>query len=127
MRFLPTSLPGVIIVEPDVYQDDRGFFLDTYHLRKYRDAGIPLAFVQENHSRSAYGTVRGLHAEQQHPQRKLIRAIGGEIFEVFSLSSRRYGIDNTLQLEGTNRFFSRIVDVENPMHAHEFEEGTDLL
>jgi len=82
MRFLPTSLPGVIIVEPDVYQDDRGFFLETYHLRKYQDAGIPLAFVQDNHSRSAYGTIRGLHAQRQHPQGKLIRAIEGEIFDV---------------------------------------------
>ena len=82
MRFLPTSLPGVIIVEPDVYQDERGFFLETYHLRKYRDAGIPLTFVQDNHSRSVYGTIRGLHAQQHHPQGKLIRAIEGEIFDV---------------------------------------------
>jgi dTDP-4-dehydrorhamnose 3,5-epimerase len=82
MRFLPTALPDVIIVEPDVYQDDRGFFLETYHLQKYRKGGIPTAFVQDNQSRSVYGTIRGLHAQQRHPQGKLIRVIEGEIFDV---------------------------------------------
>jgi dTDP-4-dehydrorhamnose 3,5-epimerase len=82
VRFLPTSLPGVIIVEPDIYRDDRGFFLETYHAQKYRDNGIPTAFVQDNQSRSVYGTIRGLHAQQHHPQGKLIRVIEGEIFDV---------------------------------------------
>jgi dTDP-4-dehydrorhamnose 3,5-epimerase len=82
MRFLPTDLPDVIIVEPDVYQDDRGFFLETYHLRKYGDGGIPTVFVQDNQSRSVYGTIRGLHTQQRHPQGKLIRVIEGEIFDV---------------------------------------------
>jgi dTDP-4-dehydrorhamnose 3,5-epimerase len=82
MRFLQTSLPGVIIVEPDVYRDDRGFFLETYNLRKYRDGGIPSTFVQDNQLRSVYNIIRGLHAHQQHPQGKLIRVIEGEIFEV---------------------------------------------
>jgi dTDP-4-dehydrorhamnose 3,5-epimerase len=82
MRFVPTELPGVIIVEPDVYQDERGFFLETYHLRKYRDGGIPTAFVQDNQSRSVYGTIRGLHTQWRHPQGKLIRVIEGEIFDV---------------------------------------------
>jgi dTDP-4-dehydrorhamnose 3,5-epimerase len=82
MRFLPTSLPGVIIVEPDIYRNGRGFFLETYHLRKYQDGGIPTTFVQDNQSRSVYSTIRGLHAQQQHPQGKLIRVIEGEIFDV---------------------------------------------
>jgi dTDP-4-dehydrorhamnose 3,5-epimerase len=82
MRFLPTSLPGVIIVEPDIYRDGRGVFVETYHLRKYQDGGIPTTFVQDNQSRSVYGTIRGLHAQQQHPQGQLIRVIEGEIFDV---------------------------------------------
>jgi dTDP-4-dehydrorhamnose 3,5-epimerase len=82
MRFLPTSLPGVIIVEPDIYRDNRGFFLETYHSQKYRDRGMPAAFVQDNQSRSVYGTIRGLHAQQRRPQGKLIRVIEGEIFDV---------------------------------------------
>ena len=82
MKVLPTDLPDVLIIEPDVFQDTRGFFLETYHARKYREAGIPEVFVQDNHSRSAQGTLRGLHAQRQHPQGKLVRVIQGEIFDV---------------------------------------------
>ena len=82
MKVLLTDLPGVLIIEPDVFQDTRGFFLETYHVQKYREAGIPEVFVQDNHSRSAQGTLRGLHAQRQHPQGKLVRAIQGEIFDV---------------------------------------------
>ena len=82
MRFLSTDLPGVIIVEPDVYQDSRGFFLETYHVHKYQEGGIPAVFVQDNHSRSAQGTIRGLHAQLQRPQGKLVRVIAGEIYDV---------------------------------------------
>ena len=82
MKFISTSLPGVIIITPDVYRDGRGFFLETYHLQKYRDSGIPTTFVQDNQSRSVYSTIRGLHAQQRQPQGKLIRVIEGEIFDV---------------------------------------------
>jgi dTDP-4-dehydrorhamnose 3,5-epimerase len=79
---LPSAIPGVIVVEPDVHQDRRGFFLETYHVEKYRSGGIPDVFVQDNHSRSACGTVRGLHLQLKRPQGKLIRVIEGEIFDV---------------------------------------------
>jgi len=82
MKFEKTEIPGVILVEPDVYGDVRGFFLETYHLRKYRDGGIPGPFIQDNHSCSAQGVVRGLHAQREHPQGKLVRVIEGEIFDV---------------------------------------------
>lgn len=82
MRFLPTGLPGVIVVEPDVYHDARGFFLETYHARTYQEGGIKATFVQDNHSQSSHGTLRGLHAQLRHPQGKLIRALEGEIFDV---------------------------------------------
>jgi dTDP-4-dehydrorhamnose 3,5-epimerase len=82
MKFISTSLPGVVIIAPDVYRDGRGFFLETYHLQKYRDDGIPTTFVQDNQSRSVYSTIRGLHAQQRRPQGKLIQVIEGEIFDV---------------------------------------------
>jgi dTDP-4-dehydrorhamnose 3,5-epimerase len=82
MRVLPTEIPGVLLVEPDVYRDSRGFFLETYHERRYREAGIAATFVQDNHSRSARGTVRGLHFQVRRPQGKLVRALSGEMFDV---------------------------------------------
>ena len=82
MKFLPTALPAVILVEPDVYRDGRGFFLETYHAAKYRAAGITSPFVQDNHSRSTRGTLRGLHAQRQHAQAKLVRVLQGEVFDV---------------------------------------------
>jgi len=82
VKFLPAAIPGVIVIEPDVHQDRRGFFLETYHVEKYRAGGIADVFVQDNQSRSAGGTVRGLHLQLQRPQGKLIRVIEGEIFDV---------------------------------------------
>jgi dTDP-4-dehydrorhamnose 3,5-epimerase len=82
MKFVRTELPDVIVIEPDVYQDPRGCFLETYHERKYREGGIPGPFVQDNQSRSVRGTLRGLHAQRCHPQGKLVRVLRGAIFDV---------------------------------------------
>jgi len=82
LKFLETELPGVLIVEPDVFRDARGFFLETFHASRYRDGGIPYDFVQDNHSKSVRGTLRGLHAQRRRPQGKLVRAAQGEIFDV---------------------------------------------
>lgn len=82
MRFVPTELPGVLLIEPDVHHDGRGFFLETYHAERYRTAGIVGPFVQDNHSRSVGGTVRGLHLQVRRPQAKLVRVIEGEIYDV---------------------------------------------
>jgi dTDP-4-dehydrorhamnose 3,5-epimerase len=82
MKFTPTRLPEVILVEPDLFRDERGFFLETYHREKYAAGGIADLFVQDNHSRSARGTLRGLHAQRLRPQGKLVRAVEGEIFDV---------------------------------------------
>jgi len=82
VRFLPTELPSVLLVEPDVHRDRRGFFLETYHLAKYREGGVEGTFVQDNHSRSVRGTLRGLHAQVRRPQGKLVRAADGEMFDV---------------------------------------------
>lgn len=82
MNFSETDLEGVILVEPTVHSDPRGFFLETYHQRKYTEGGIAETFVQDNHSRSSRGTLRGLHAQIENPQGKLVRAVEGEIFDV---------------------------------------------
>ena len=82
MKILPTDLPGVVLIEPVVYRDQRGFFLETYHAGKYHAAGVEGIFVQDNHSHSIRGTVRGLHAQRHHPQGKLVRVLQGEIFDV---------------------------------------------
>ena len=82
MKFIQTGLPGVLLIEPDVFRDARGFFLETFHARKYREGGIPYEFVQDNQSRSQRGTLRGLHAQLRRPQGKLVRAVKGEIFDV---------------------------------------------
>lgn len=88
MKVVETALPGVLLVEPKVHGDERGFFLETYHRQRYHDAGIALDFVQDNHSRSRRGTLRGLHAQLRHPQGKLLRCIEGEIFDV-AVDARR--------------------------------------
>src|SRR5215216_3210143 len=82
MQFTTCDLPGVVVIEPDVYRDPRGFFLETYHVEKYRANGVPGTFVQDNHSLSAYGTLRGLHFQVKNPQGKLVRVIQGEIWDV---------------------------------------------
>lgn len=83
MKITHTDLPGVLIIEPQRFGDERGFFLETFQSARYREqAGISLAFVQDNHSRSTRGVLRGLHLQKQHAQGKLVRAARGEIFDV---------------------------------------------
>jgi dTDP-4-dehydrorhamnose 3,5-epimerase len=82
VRFVATELPGVVLAEPTVHRDERGFFLETYHRGKYAAGGIDAVFVQDNHSRSVAGTLRGLHSQLARPQGKLVRCIEGEIFDV---------------------------------------------
>src|SRR5439155_13316611 len=82
VRVESSILPGVLVIEPDVHEDGRGFFLEIYHADRYREHGIVGPFVQDNHSRSIGGTLRGLHLQVRRPQGKLIRVIEGEIFDV---------------------------------------------
>ncbi len=88
MEFRPTALPGVLVVIPDVFSDPRGFFFESYNAEKYRKGGIELSFVQDNHSKSSKGTLRGLHAQWRKPQGKLVRVLQGEIFDV-AVDARR--------------------------------------
>jgi len=82
MKIKQTAIPEVILIEPKVFEDPRGFFMETYQQEKYEAVGIINKFVQDNHSRSIQGTLRGLHYQIKHPQGKLVRAIVGEIFDV---------------------------------------------
>lgn len=88
MMFLPTSLPGVVVIEPKMFEDERGFFMETFQQPRFTAAGIDLPFVQDNHSRSQRGVLRGLHYQLRHAQGKLVRAVRGEIFDV-ALDLRR--------------------------------------
>ncbi len=82
-KVTPTELEGVVIIEPPVFADERGFFLETYHKTKFADLGLPTDFVQDNHSRSAHGVVRGLHYQDlRTPQAKLVRCSIGKILDV---------------------------------------------
>ena len=105
MRFVETELPGVVIIEPDVFRDGRGFFLETYHQGKYAAHGIPGPFVQDNHSHSVKGTLRGLHAQLLNPQGKLVRAVAGAMFDVavdIRRGSPTFGKWCGVQLSGEN-------------------------
>lgn len=82
MKILTTALPGVLIIEPQVHGDARGFFQETYHAERYAAAGIALPFVQDNHSRSSAGVLRGLHYQLKHPQGKLVRVTQGAAYDV---------------------------------------------
>jgi dTDP-4-dehydrorhamnose 3,5-epimerase len=82
LKFTEKSLPGVLLVEPTVFEDGRGFFMETFHLQKYAEIGIPGPFRQDNHSHSRRGTLRGLHYQLKNPQGKLVYVVKGEIFDV---------------------------------------------
>ena len=82
MQFIRTQIPDVILIEPKVFSDERGFFLESYQKNRFADAGITMDFVQDNHSRSQRGTLRGLHYQIRQVQGKLVRVTAGEIFDV---------------------------------------------
>ncbi len=82
MNVIETELPGVLIIEPDRFGDDRGFFMESWNLRRYREIGISSPFVQSNLSQSERGVVRGLHFQNPHPQGKLVQVLSGEVFDV---------------------------------------------
>ena len=83
MKISHSKLKGCVIIEPRVFGDDRGFFLETFQAARYRqEAGIDLLFVQDNHSRSARGVLRGLHFQKTKPQGKLVRVVRGEVYDV---------------------------------------------
>ncbi|HET6801933.1 MAG TPA: dTDP-4-dehydrorhamnose 3,5-epimerase [Casimicrobiaceae bacterium] len=106
MRVEPTALPDVLLIEPRVFGDARGFFFESWNRRTFADAGIDGEFVQDNHSRSIHGVVRGLHYQVEHAQGKLVRVTEGEVFDVavdLRRSSPTFGRHVALVLSAVNR------------------------
>ncbi|MBE02759.1 dTDP-4-dehydrorhamnose 3,5-epimerase [Marinobacter lutaoensis] len=107
MNVIPTRLSGCVVIEPQVFGDHRGFFLETFQAQRYREqAGIDLAFVQDNHSRSSRGVLRGLHFQLRRPQGKLVRVVHGEVFDVAVDLRRRsptFGQWEGVYLSGDNK------------------------
>jgi dTDP-4-dehydrorhamnose 3,5-epimerase len=106
MKVTPTALPGVLVIEPRVFADDRGFFFESWNARALAEAGIDATFVQDNHSRSRRGVLRGLHYQIQHAQGKLVRTVAGEVFDVvvdLRRSSATFGRTLSITLSAENR------------------------
>ena len=82
MEFIQTEIPDIILVKPNVIEDHRGFFMESYHVEKFKIGGIKSVFVQDNHAKSAQNTLRGLHFQVQYPQAKLLRCLKGKVFDV---------------------------------------------
>ena len=129
MHVIETDLPGVLILEPKVFGDARGFFQETWNAKVFADIGIDAQFVQDNHSRSAKGILRGLHYQVQEPQGKLVRVTSGRVFDVavdIRRSSPHFGRWTGVELSGENK---RMFWVP-PGFAHGFvalEDETDFL
>lgn len=81
-KFINTEIDGMYIIEPTVYGDNRGYFMETYNYEEFKEAGLNMIFVQDNQSKSKKGVLRGLHFQTKHPQGKLVRVIKGEVFDV---------------------------------------------
>lgn len=106
MNIIKTSLEGILIIEPNVFEDKRGFFMETYNRNRYNEFGIDATFVQDNLSYSLKNTVRGLHYQIEHPQAKLVQVISGEIFDVavdIRLGSPTFGKWTGIRLSSENR------------------------
>jgi len=105
MKVTPTAHPEVLLIEPAVFRDARGYFLETFHADRYRAAGLPVDFVQDNHSHSSTGVLRGLHYQLRHPQGKLVRVVTGRVYDVavdIRRGSPRFGQWTGIELSSDN-------------------------
>ncbi len=129
MLISPTALPDVLLLEPRVFGDDRGYFYESWNRRALAAQGFTAEFVQDNHSRSARGVLRGLHYQLEHPQGKLVRVVAGEVFDVavdLRRSSPTFGRSIAMTLSAENR---RMLWIP-PGFAHGFlvtSEHTEFL
>ena len=109
-KFTTTSIEGVYVIEPAIYGDDRGCFMETYNSNDFKAGGIDVSFVQDNQSKSNRGVLRGLHFQKKYPQAKLVRVIRGEVFDVavdLRKNSETYGkwVGAILTAENNKQFF----------------------
>ncbi|SER78198.1 dTDP-4-dehydrorhamnose 3,5-epimerase [Sphingobium sp. YR768] len=129
MNIIETGIEGLLIIEPRVFGDDRGFFMESWNAAGFAEAGLDLNFVQDNHSRSAKGVLRGLHFQNPNPQGKLVRVVSGRVWDVavdLRRSSPTFGKWAGVELSAANK---RMFWVP-PGFAHGFvslEDGTDFL
>ena len=129
MKIHETSLPDVLLLEPRVFRDERGFFLETFNAARFAEHGLPTEFVQDNHSRSARGVLRGLHYQRRHPQGKLVSVVRGEIWDVavdIREGSPSFGRSFAITLDEDSR---RLLWIP-PGFAHGFcvlSDGADVL
>jgi dTDP-4-dehydrorhamnose 3,5-epimerase len=129
MNVIETTIAGLLIIEPKVFGDDRGFFMESWNADRFREAGLDLHFVQDNHSRSARGVLRGLHFQNPNPQGKLVRVTAGRAWDVavdLRRASPSFGQWHGVELSAANK---RMFWVP-PGFAHGFvalEDGTDFL
>ena len=106
MRVVPTTLPDVLLIEPSVFGDQRGFFFESWNRRAFSEAGVEAEFVQDNHSRSGHNVLRGLHYQIEHAQGKLVRVCAGTVFDVaidIRRSSPTFGRWIGMELSAENR------------------------
>ena len=118
-KFIDTGIEGMFLVEPTAFEDNRGYFMETYNENDFKDAGHDLTFVQDNQSKSSKGVLRGLHLQVKYPQGKLVRVIKGEVFDV--------GVDLRSDSETYGKWFGAVLSDENkrqlyipPKFAHGF-------
>lgn len=129
MELIKTAIEGVLIIEPKIFGDERGFFTESWNVRTFAQAGLDVDFVQDNHSRSSRGVLRGLHYQQPNPQGKLVRVTAGAVFDAvvdMRKSSPTFGASVGVELSAANK---RMFWVP-PGMAHGFlclEDGTDFL
>jgi dTDP-4-dehydrorhamnose 3,5-epimerase len=129
LKITNTDLPEVLLLEPPAFSDDRGWFMETYHAEKFRQLGLPHEFVQDNHSHSRRGVIRGLHYQLEHPQGKLVRCTRGTILDVavdIRRNSPTFGRWTSAKLTAENRHMLWIP----PGFAHGFSvlsEDADVL
>ncbi len=106
MNIIQTGIEGLVIIEPQVFGDNRGFFMETFQSKQFAEYGLPTEFVQDNHSRSNQGILRGLHIQTKHTQGKLVRVISGEVYDVavdLRKDSPTYGQWRGVSLSGENK------------------------
>ena len=129
MNIVETAIPGLLIIEPKVFGDDRGFFMETWNAARFAEIGLGQSFVQDNHSRSSRGVLRGIHFQNPNPQGKLVRVTAGSVWDVavdLRRSSPTFGKWVGVELSAANK---RMFWVP-PGFGHGFvslEDGTDFL
>jgi dTDP-4-dehydrorhamnose 3,5-epimerase len=129
MQVIDTEIPDVKILQPKVFGDDRGFFIETWNAKTFAELGLNVSFVQDNHSRSSRGVLRGLHYQLQQPQGKLVRVTVGRVFDVavdMRKSSSTFGKSVGFELSAANKNMLWVP----PGFAHGFlclEDGTDFM